>query len=113
MVADYIYDYNFTTQDGKVINDISSDLGYMPYFKIRPLPILVEYLPDNPEINRIKDETSQCKKLGEFIWRKLGHSGLLLIVFYSIGYEMVKHWIKDFFTEIIANFHEHGFEQKL
>ena len=99
MVTVDIYDYNFTTQDGKVINDRSSDLGYMQDFKSKPLPIQVEYLPDNPKINRVKDETSQCKTLGEFIWRKLGLGGLLLIMFCSIGYTLIKNGIKEFVVE--------------
>lgn len=109
-----IYDYNFTTQDGKVIKDRSSDLGYMKNFKNKPLPIQVEYLPDNPKINRVKDETSQCKTLGEFIWRKLGLGGLLLITFCSIGFAMIRNAIKEYITErkkLIVNFQEHGFEQ--
>lgn len=114
MVTVDSYDYNFTTQDGKVINARSSDLGYMPNFKNEPLPIRVEYLPYNPRINRVKDETSECKTLGEFIWKRLGLGGLLIVVFCSIGFVMIRNGIKEFVTErkkLTANFQEHGFAQ--
>ncbi len=93
------YGYTFTTQDGKVINDRSSDLGYMKEFKGKPLSIQVEYLPNKPEINRVKDKTNQCKTIGEFIWRRLGLGLFLLVIFLSIGFELIRKAIKDYLKE--------------
>jgi hypothetical protein len=93
------YEYTFSTQDGKVINNWSSDLGYIKNFTGRPLLIQVEYLPDNPEINRVKDETSQCKTLGEFVWSRLVLGMLLLLMFLSIGFTLIKNGIKEYLAE--------------
>jgi len=100
------YKYTFKTQDGKIINNWSSDLGYIENFTGEPLPIEVEYLPDSPEVNRVKDKTSQCKTIGEFIWRRLGLGILLLLMFSSIGYHFIRMGIKDYLAEreiLIAN----------
>ncbi len=93
------YEYTFSTQDGKVINNWSSDLGYIKNFTGRPLLIQVEYLPDSPEINRVKDETSQCKTIGEFVWRRLVLGMLLLLMFLSIGFTLIKVGIKEYLAE--------------
>jgi Family of unknown function (DUF6804) len=93
------YEYTFTTQDGKAIDSWSSDIGYIENFTGQPLPIKVEYLPDNPEINRVKDETNQCNTIGEFIWRRLVLGILLLIMFSSIGYHFIRIGIKDYTIE--------------
>jgi hypothetical protein len=61
------YKYTFITQDGEVINNWSSDLGYIKVFTGKPLPIQVEYLSNNPEINRVKDMTNQCNTIAEFL----------------------------------------------
>lgn len=94
-----IYDYNFTTEDGKVINDRSDDLGYMKNFQGSSLPIQVEYLANNPKINRVKGETRQCKSLGEFVFRQIVLGGILLIIFCGIGYVIIKNGIQDYLTE--------------
>lgn len=93
------YHYTFTTADGKIFNDQSSDIGYMKDFNNEPLSIKVEYLPSNPKINRVKDETNQCKTIGEFIWRRLVFGFLLLIGILVIEIEITGKAIKKYLAE--------------
>ena len=48
----------------------------------------VEYLPNNPEVSRIKGDG--CKSITEFLWRKVGLGSLLLAMFISPGIYLVK-----------------------
>ena len=70
-VTDSEYKYEFTTENGKKIAEWSEDVIINQDFTGNPIPIKVEYLPNNPEINRVKDGTNQCKTLKEFIWERL------------------------------------------
>lgn len=102
-VFNVYYEYHFTTKDGKTVKDHGSDTnpksGYLSDANEKPIPIVVEYIPSNPQINRIKDMTLQCKTITEFIWRRLALGGLLLILGCSIGISMIKKGIKEFVTE--------------
>jgi hypothetical protein len=49
--------------------------------------ITVEYLPDDPTINRIKGEGSLTIK--DWLWRQCGLGGLLLIMFLAPGMGML------------------------
>lgn len=47
----------------------------------------IEYLPSNPEINRIKGDG--CQTITEFILRKILLGGILLVVFTSFGIRII------------------------
>ena len=95
-VTKVYYEYDFTTEAGKIINGRSSELEGIQDFKGKPIPIQVEYLKDNPDINRVKDATSQCKTIGEFIWRRICLGTLLLLMFSAFGLYMIRRGIKDY-----------------
>jgi len=48
----------------------------------------VEYLPDNPEVSRIKGDG--CNSVTEFLWRKVGFGSLFLVICISPGIYLVK-----------------------
>lgn len=54
----------------------------------------IEYLPNNPTISRIKGDG--CNSITEWLWRKIGLGGILLLIFLSIGFEFVLQAIKEF-----------------
>lgn len=54
----------------------------------------VEYLPDNPEVNRIKGEG--CQSVVEWLWRKMGIGGVILLMLCSIGFVMLRGAIFEF-----------------
>jgi len=97
--TDYFYKYYFTTEDGKKINDGSSELVDVPEFKGNPIPIQVEYIPDNPKINRVKEMTNQCKTISEFIWQRIVIGGLLLLFLLSFGFILIRNAIKKYLME--------------
>ena len=97
------FDYTFTTKNGQIIKDHSSDAspesGYLSAANEKPIPIEVEYLPNKPKINRIKGMTGQGTSIGDFIWRRVGLGLLLLLGFSSIGFMIIKKAIKEFKIE--------------
>lgn len=59
----------------------------------QPYPIQVEYLPDNPDISRIKGTGTQS--IMEWIWRDIGLGGLLLIIFGGVGVKLLLNGSRD------------------
>lgn len=59
----------------------------------QPYPIEVEYLADNPEVSRIKGDG--CQSVFEWLWRTVGLGGLLLLLFISPGYVVLRNAIRD------------------
>lgn len=60
---------------------------------VQPVPIEVEYLPDNPTVSRIKGDGSPS--LFDWLWRKVGLGLLLLALFLSPGLMMLRIAIRD------------------
>lgn len=54
----------------------------------------IEYLPDNPEVNRVKGEG--CQSVVEWLWRKMGIGGIFLLMFCSVGFFMLKGSIIEY-----------------
>lgn len=53
----------------------------------------VEYLPDNPTVNRVKGDGSQS--ITEWPWRKVGLGSILLVLFISVGFTYTKNGIRE------------------
>jgi len=102
-VYNVYYEYSFTTPQGEKIisrgEDVSPESGYLSESNKKLLPVEVEYLPDKPAINRVKNMTNQCHSITEFLIRRGILGTILLILFLSIGYQMVYKAIKNYRTE--------------
>jgi hypothetical protein len=59
----------------------------------RPFPIQVEYLPDDPDVSRIKGSGSP--NLFDWLWRKIGVGGLLLALFLAPGISILRSAVQD------------------
>lgn len=57
----------------------------------QPYPIEVEYLPDKPMVSRIKGDGSDS--IMDWLWRKVGLGGVLLILFASPGIILLRNGV--------------------
>ena len=78
--------YEYRVPDGRDFKGVSKGSGRLKdefAHLTEPYPIEVEYLPDNPDISRIKGDG--CQTVPEFLWRKIGLGTLLLLIFVGVG----------------------------
>lgn len=95
--------YSFFVSDGSEFKAIDrAPLGKLKEYQE------VEYLPDNPKVNRIKGEG--CQSITEWLWRKIGIGSFLLLMFLSIGFIVLKSSIIKFRCRKIRLDVEHIFE---
>lgn len=59
----------------------------------QPYPIEVEYLPDNPKVSRIKGDGNSS--ITDWLWRKVGLGGLLLILLASPGIILLRNGVLE------------------
>lgn len=103
---EFYYKYFFILPDGRKIEDSAVSAGRLPT-ELSSLDearhgINVEYVPNNPSINRIKKYSTGATTLWEWIWRKVALGGLLLAGCLSIGVIVVKAAIKKYKTDMQA-----------
>jgi tetratricopeptide (TPR) repeat protein len=80
--------YAFQTPDGREFQASTRE----PTGELA-MQLEVEYLPEDPAVNRIKGEG--CASVGEWLWRKLGLGSLLLAMFLSPGIVLLRDGIRD------------------
>ena len=75
--------YTFQSADGRTITGHADDhrAALPDYLK----SIEVEYLPDDPTVNRIKGASSNCLTISDWLLRKVGAGGILLVMFLAPG----------------------------
>jgi len=79
-----IYEYRLPDgRDFKGVSDGSGRLKDELRGLTEPHPIEVEYLPDDPNVSRIKGDG--CQSVTEWLWRKAGLGTLLLAMFVAVG----------------------------
>jgi len=80
--------YAFTTRDGREFKTLTkAPTGQCAAEET------VEYLPENPEINRVRGDG--CSSVAEWIWRKIGLGTVLLVLFASPGVVMLREAVRD------------------
>lgn len=87
--------YKFEIENGSTFQSTMHGSGRLKdelHNLSEPFPIEVEYLVDNPNINRIKGDG--CQSISEWLWRKVGLGGLLLILFLSPGFILLRDGAK-------------------
>lgn len=90
--------YKYRLPDGREFTQRTKDKSGRLRTELRdlaqPFPVEVEYLPDNPEVSRIKGDGSL--HLFDWLWRKLGLGSLLLALFVAPGFKMLLSAVRDF-----------------
>jgi len=88
--------YTFVLPDGREIESGQSGEERLPPELVdisEPVPVEVEYLADSPTTNRLKGSGSQS--LGEWLLRKVGFGGVLLVLFLMPGVTMLRNGIAE------------------
>lgn len=101
MAYQFYYKYYFILPDGKKIYDSATTGGQLPgdlccLDNEPPYEVKVEYLPNNPTINRVKDYDAGSRTIGNWLWRKVGLGGILLVGTLSFGVLYIRHTIKEY-----------------
>jgi hypothetical protein len=94
--------YYFTTIEGIKVVDSTALGGEMPdYLKgveRNPYQVEVQYLPSNPKNHKIRD--FDFMDLREWFIKKVLVGGVLLVVFLSLGFSVIRSSIKEFKQDI-------------
>jgi len=89
--------YTFRTPDGREFTRTTDARKGKLRAELRdledPYPIQVEYLPDDPNVSRIKGDGSPT--LFDWIWRKVGLGGLLWVLTNAPGFVMIRNGLKE------------------
>lgn len=90
--------YKYTLPDG---NEVTQNTGFSSgrlKDELRdleqPYPIEVEYLPDSPDVSRIKGSGSPT--IFDWVWRKAGLGSLLLAMFVAPGISVLRDGIRKY-----------------
>lgn len=89
--------YTFRLPDGREMRDVHTGQGRLrSEFRnlAHPVAVEVEYDPVDPSISRIKGDGSQS--LVDWLLRKVGLGGLLLILFVSPGVKLIRDGVRRF-----------------
>jgi len=101
----FSYDYTFTLPDGKIINSYGVEDGSrlpdnMQDIATKPYKVEIQYLPNNPEVSRVKDFLWHNSTVYEWIRFNILLGLIILIVCICIGYAIIKAGIKKYSTGI-------------
>jgi hypothetical protein len=95
----YNYTFSFKLPNGKTIQAYQELSGgsaqEMPDVS-DPFPTEIVYLNSNPDINKLKVTLSDS--VWEIVWRKIGLGLLLLVMFSSFGFSLIRNAIKEYST---------------
>lgn len=100
----YYYEYTFELPGGKIISGSGNEVGNMPEYlkniKNSPYPVVIEYVKDNPNINRVKGMKSHNRTIYEFLRYKILIGMIILIICSYMAYLVIKGGLKEYRTEI-------------
>lgn len=96
------YEYQFTIPNGSIIKngDILRDEipDYLFNAKYDPYPVNIQYLQNNPKINRVK-ELSENQTILQWFRKTFFFGFLILLITSFIGYNIIKDAYKDYLTQ--------------
>jgi len=103
-VHSYIYEFTFKLPNGRTIQGMGKEDGYIPEFlndtSNLPNKIIVEYLSDNPKVNRVKGMESGNKTLYEWLRYPIFIGITVLLICLYIGSIIIKGGLKVYRTEL-------------
>lgn len=96
----YHYEYKFTLPDGNTIPGYGTEDGTLPEYlkklENKPYPIVVEYLFNDPEINRVKGMIRGNKTVNQWIRNRVVVGIVALLFFSYIGFTIIKESRKKY-----------------
>src|ERR1019366_4062007 len=107
----YFYEYRFTLPNGKIMKSGGYEDGDLPeYFTnlgTEPYQVVVEYLSDNPKVNRIKGMDSSDNTILEWLEHKIVLGAIIILLCCYWGYTIIKNGLKQYastkkMTEIVS-----------
>jgi hypothetical protein len=100
----YAYDYYFLTKNGERIEGFSSNKGEIPFLlknvNLKPYPIKIEYLKNNPSVNRVIGQWWKRKNLGNWFRYTFGPGFLILIFIVLLCVFYIRDTTKKYHLEL-------------
>lgn len=100
----FIYEFNFTSPNGKVITNRGKEDGDIPEYLANidnePYPVEVEYLSDKVEVNRVKGMLSTRTTIYEWFRYSILMGIIVLSICAYFGYTIFKTGLKDYKAEL-------------
>lgn len=101
---DFNFEYTFTLPNGNNVTSFGSEVGALPDIlsnvSLKPYPVQVEYIANNPETNRVKATWTGEKSLFQWFRHKVIIGLLIFLAFCYWAYRVFKDGKKDYKTEI-------------
>jgi len=92
----YIDEHEFTKKTKDSDGRLHKEFGKLK----QPFRVEVEYLPNNPQVSRIKGDG--CQTITEWLWRRVALGGTLLLAFLAIGLFVIQNAINEYRCTIIG-----------
>jgi hypothetical protein len=99
----YTYEYNFAIPTGKRITSFGEEDGELPEYFIdlafKPYAVDVEYLPNNPQICRVKEMESSDKTIWAWLRHRFSIGAIVMVFFIYLGFSTIKNGLKKYKSE--------------
>lgn len=96
----YIYEYTFKLPNGSIIlggGTLNGDIPeYLADVENKPYQVIVEYLSNNPNVNRVKGFSNAKTNVYEWFRYTLLVGVIVLIFFSSCGFIIIKSGLKEY-----------------
>ena len=100
----YYYEFNFKLPNGRIIESCGKENGDIPdhltNVDSEPYPVIVEYLHDNPQVNRVQGMESGHKTLYEWYRYPILIGVIVLLLCSYFGFTIIKGGFKDYRKEM-------------
>jgi hypothetical protein len=104
-VYSYNYEFSFHDSNGRAFIGFGTENGFIPEYlddlDIRPYQVVVEYLPDDPKVNRVRGMPSSRKTIYEWLRFPIFIGVLVFLICIIIAIPIIKGGIKDYQNDLI------------
>jgi hypothetical protein len=104
-VYSYYYEFSFYDTNGRAFTGFGTENGFIPEYledlNIRPHQVIVEYLPDDPGVNRVRGMPSSRKTIYEWLRFPILIGVLIFLVCIIIAIPIIKGGLKDYQNDLI------------
>jgi len=104
-VYSYYYEFSFYDTNGRAFTGFGTENGFIPEYledlNSRPYQVIVEYLPDDPGVNRVRGMPSSRKTIYEWLRYPILIGVIVFSVCISIAIPIIKGGFKDYQIDLI------------